>query len=101
MAAQSAHYESFAWQLTRQGIGQELRERYPVLQELPHRLVALANRLDATDAGEPRQMSQDTADDTPQEMPSGWLKTLDAIEGDHLLRACRKHLPGRTRRRAD
>jgi hypothetical protein len=96
MAAQSARYESFAWQLTRQGIGQQLRERYPVLQELPHRLVGLVNKLDAAD--EAGERPQDTGQDTPQETPSGWLKKLDAIEGDRLLRACRKHLAGHIRR---
>lgn len=106
MAAQSAHYEPFAWQLTRQGIGHELRERYPVLQELPRRLVTLVSKLDAATAGErpqamQRGMQQDAAEDTPQAMPSGWLKKLDAFEGDRLLRACRKNLAGSTRRRGE
>jgi hypothetical protein len=37
MSSQHAHYEPFAWWLTRQGIGQDLRERNPALQELPPR----------------------------------------------------------------
>jgi len=105
MAAQSAHYEPFAWQLTRQGIGHELRE-YPVLQELPRRLATLVNKLDAATAGERPQtmqqgMQQDAAEDTPQAMPSGWLKKLDAIEGDRLLRVCRKNLAGSNRGRGE
>jgi hypothetical protein len=32
-------YEPFAWWLTRERIGQDLRERYGVAQELPPRLL--------------------------------------------------------------
>jgi hypothetical protein len=36
---------------------------------------------------------------SPQEMPSGWLSKLDAMdEGDQLLRARKKRLTARTRR---
>jgi hypothetical protein len=33
----------------------------------------------------------------PQEAPRNWLRKLVAIEGDQLLRACRKHLESGTR----
>ena len=42
-------YESFAWWLTRQQIGQDLRERYAVAQELPPHLLALVKELDEGD----------------------------------------------------
>ena len=87
MSMQRAHYEPFAWWLTRERIGQDLRERYPALQELPPRLLALVRKLDAP----PGNQSQ-------QEMPSDWLSKLDALEGDQLLRACKKRLTPRTRR---
>ena len=42
-------YEPFAWWLTRERIGQDLRERYSVAQELPPRLLALVRKLDAVE----------------------------------------------------
>ena len=39
-------YEPFAWWLARERIGQDLRERYAVAQELPPRLLALVKELD-------------------------------------------------------
>jgi len=45
-------YEPFAWWLTRQQIGRDLRERYAVAQELPPRLLALVRKLDAVE-GDP------------------------------------------------
>jgi hypothetical protein len=42
-------YEPFAWWLTRQQIGQDLRERYAVAQELPPHLLALVKELDEGD----------------------------------------------------
>jgi hypothetical protein len=66
MATQRAHYEPFAWWLTRERIGQDLRERYPALEELPPRLLTL-------------------------------FRNLDSVEGNQLLRACRKRLESRIR----
>ena len=86
MSTQRAHFEPFAWWLARERIGQDLRERYPALQEVPSRLLALVEKLDAS------QSNQST-----QEMPSDWLSKLDAIEGDQLLRACKKRMTARTR----
>ena len=48
---QQYEYEPFAWWLTREGIGQDLRERYAVAQELPPRLLALFRKLDAVEVG--------------------------------------------------
>jgi hypothetical protein len=79
MSMQRAQYEPFAWWLARERIGQELRERYPAFQELPPRLLALVRKLDASQ------------DQLTQDMPSGWLRKLDAMEGGQLLRACKKH----------
>jgi hypothetical protein len=45
-------YEPLAWWLTRERIGQDLRERYLVAQELPPRLLALVRKLDAVE-GDP------------------------------------------------
>jgi len=45
-------YEPFAWWLTRERIGRDLRERYVVAQELPPRLLALVRKLDAVE-GDP------------------------------------------------
>jgi hypothetical protein len=49
MAKQCAQYEyePFAWWLARERIGQDLRDRYVVAQELPPRLLALVRKLDA------------------------------------------------------
>jgi hypothetical protein len=55
MSTQRAHYEPFAWWLTRERIGQDLRERYPALQELPSRLLALVEKLDASQSNQPAQ----------------------------------------------
>jgi hypothetical protein len=88
MSRQRVHYEPFAWWLTRERIGHDLRERYPALQELPSRLLALVEKLGASQGNQ-----------SPQEMPSGWLSKLDAMdEGDQLLRARKKRLTARTRR---
>ena len=51
MAKENAQceYEPFAWWLTREQIGRDLRERYAVAQELPPRLLALVRKLDAVE----------------------------------------------------
>jgi hypothetical protein len=81
MAMVRAHYEPFAWWLTRERIGQDLRERYPALEELPPRLLTLARKFNAAEGHQ-----------TPQKTSPNWLRKLDAIEGNRLWRACRKHL---------
>ncbi len=62
----------FAWWLTRERIGQDLREHYAVPQEMSPRLLACIRNLSA---GAPSLLSK-----------------LDAIEGNQLLRACRTRL---------
>ena len=51
MAKETAQYECepFAWWLTREQIGRDLRERYAVAQELPPHLLALLKKLDAVE----------------------------------------------------
>ena len=53
MAKENAQYEyePFAWWLTRERIGQDLRERYAMAEELPPRLLALFRKLDAVEVG--------------------------------------------------
>ena len=70
----------------RERIGQDLRQRYLLPEELPPRLLRLAKKLDAV-----------LGNQLPQEAPRNWLRKLDAIEGDQLLRACRKRLESGTR----
>ena len=55
MAKENAQYEyePFAWWLAREQIGQDLRERYAVAQELPPRLIALYRKLDAVEDSQP------------------------------------------------
>jgi hypothetical protein len=74
MATQRAQYEPFAWWLARERIGQDLRERYQVLEELPPQVLAAVRKLKAVEAS------------------SGLLGKLDLIEGNQLLRACRQRL---------
>ena len=56
MAKERAQYEheAFAWWLARERIGQVLRERYSVDQELPPHLLALVRKLDEIE-GNPSQ----------------------------------------------
>jgi len=78
MAAHGATYEPFAWWLARERIGQGLRERYPVLQDLPDGLLTLVQRL---------------ANNESARQPSyTWLQKLDLVEGNQLLRRCRRRL---------
>ena len=78
MAAHGANYEPFAWWLAREGIGRGLRERYPMLQELPDRLLILVEKL--------------ANSEPPRQTPATWLRKLDAVEGDQLLRRYRERL---------
>jgi hypothetical protein len=76
-----SEYEPFAWWLTRERIGQSLRERYAMFQEMPPRLLARVRQLG--DAVEGDQVREGSSPDTPS-----LLSKLDAIEGHQLLRAC-------------
>jgi len=51
MAKENARYEYEPF--TRERIGQDLRERYAVAQELPPRLLALFRKLDAVEDSQP------------------------------------------------
>jgi hypothetical protein len=86
MATLRADYEPFSWWLTRERIGPVLRQRYSLPEELPPQLLSLAKKLDAV-----------LGNQLPQEAPRNWLRKLDAIEGDQLLRTCRKRLASGTR----
>src|SRR5215471_12475814 len=50
MMSGRAHYEPFAWWLTREQIGRCLREQYRVSKRLPPKLLALASKLDSAAA---------------------------------------------------
>ena len=80
-----AAFEPFAWWLTRECIGQDLREHYAVPQEMPPRLLAHVRQL--SDAVEGDQLGEISSPDAPS-----LLSKLDAIEGNQLLRACRTRL---------
>ena len=71
METQSAPYEPFAWWLTRNQIGQDLRKLYEVPKELPPKLFALVRKLDVVE-GSPHSRTL--------------LKKLDVIEGKCLRR---------------
>ena len=75
----------FDWWLTRELIGQDLRRRYTVPQEMPPRLLACVRKFgDAVEGGQFNEALSPSA-------PS-LLGILDAIEGKQLLRACRTRL---------
>jgi hypothetical protein len=84
MGTQSARYEPVAWWLARERIGADLREYYAASQELPSQIRALVKRLG--DAIEGNRFREKSSPDAPP------LSKLDAIEGNQLLRACRKRL---------
>jgi hypothetical protein len=76
MVTLRADYEPFAC----------VRERYSSPEELPAQLLKHAEKLDAV-----------VGNQLPQEAQLDWLRKLDAVEGDQLLRACRKRLESGTR----
>ena len=65
-------YEGLTWSSVRELIGQGLRERYQVPNELPTKLLALIRKLDAIENKSPS---------TPT-----LIATLDAVEGYYLRR---------------
>jgi hypothetical protein len=80
-----AEYEPFAWWLTRERLGQDLRALYAAPEEVPPRLLACVRKLG--DAIEGDQFREELSPDAPS-----LLSKLDAIEGSQLLRACRTRL---------
>ena len=85
MGMRRADFEPFAWWLARERIGTDLREYYAASRELPSQILALIERLG--DAVEGEQFREESSSDAPS-----LLSKLDAIEGNQLLRACRKRL---------
>jgi hypothetical protein len=49
MQPNNSPYEVSAWVLTRERIGQSLRERYQVAKELPRSLLTVVKKLDAVE----------------------------------------------------
>jgi hypothetical protein len=88
MATQRAYYEPFAWWLARERIGQDLRERYPVMRDLPVDLLTLVDTLARSESSQ-----KPTSTTSPT-----LLGKIDSIEGAQLLRACRNRLRERHRR---
>jgi hypothetical protein len=66
-----------AWSLTKERIGQGLCDLYSMPQDLPARLLILVEKL----AGE-----------SPKLIFYRWIRKLDAVEGNLLLRGFRKPL---------
>jgi hypothetical protein len=85
MGMQRADFEPFAWWLARERIGTDLRDHYAASRDLPSQILALVERLG--DAVEGDEFREESSPDAPS-----LLSKLDAIEGDHLLRACRTRL---------
>ena len=74
MGTQSAPYEPYAWWLTRNHIGQDLRKLYEVPRQLPPKLLALVRKLDVVEGNQLSPHSRTL------------LKKLDVIEGKYLCR---------------
>jgi hypothetical protein len=72
MATQCTQFELEAWSLTREAIGQALRKRYAVPCEPPHLLVVIS-KLQAVG-------------NNPSSRLGKFVRQLDAIEGNQLLR---------------
>jgi hypothetical protein len=79
MQPNSSPYEVSAWVLTRERIGQSLREHYQVAKELPPALLTLVGKLDAPE-GNPQ-----VAEELPRSLLT-LVRKLDALEGNLLLR---------------
>ena len=65
-------YEGLTWWFVRERIGQGLKERYKVPDELPTKLLALIRKLEAIENQSPRTRAL--------------IGTLDAVEGYYLRR---------------
>jgi hypothetical protein len=80
MGMQRADFEPFAWWLSRERIGTDLRDRYAASRELLSRILM-------GDVVEGDQFREGSSPGSPL-----LLSKLDAIEGNQLLRACRTRL---------
>jgi hypothetical protein len=65
-------HKALTWWFVMARIGQDIRERYQVPNELPAKLLALVRKLDAIESKSPRTRPL--------------IGTLDAIEGNYLKR---------------
>jgi hypothetical protein len=79
MQPNNSPYEVSAWVLTRERIGQSLRERYQVAKELPPALLTLVGKLDALES------NLQVAKELPLSLPT-LVRKLDSLEGNLLLR---------------
>jgi hypothetical protein len=82
MLPESSPYEAFAWALTRERIGQSLREHYQVPTELPPALLTLVRKLDV-------ESNLQIAKELPLSLLT-LVRILDALEGNLLLRRMRE-----------
>jgi hypothetical protein len=88
MQPNNSPYEVSAWVLTRERIGQSLRERYQVTTELPPALLTLVGKLDALEG------NLQVAKELPRSLLT-LVKKLDAVEGNLLLRRIQEAPAGR------
>ena len=79
MQLNNSPFEVSAWVLTRERIGQSLRERYQVAKELPPALLTLVGKLDALES------NLQIAEELPRSLLT-LVRKLDALEGNLLLR---------------
>jgi hypothetical protein len=79
MQPNNSPYEAFAWVLTRDRIGQSLREHCQVPTELPPALLTLVGKLDAVES------NLQLAKELPLRLLT-LVSKLDALEGNPLLR---------------
>ena len=101
MQPNNSPYEVSAWVLTRERIGQSLRERYQVTTELPPALLALVGKLDALERNLQVAKLQVAKLQVAKELPRSLLtlvKKLDAVEGNMLLRRIQEAPAGRRRK---
>jgi hypothetical protein len=93
MQPNNSPYEVSAWVLTRERIGQSLRERYQVTTGLPPALLTLVGKLDALE-GNLRVSKLQVAKELPRSLLT-LVKKLDAVEGNLLLRRIQEAPAGR------
>jgi hypothetical protein len=79
MQPNTSPYEVSAWVLTRERIGQSLRERYQVSTELPPALLTLVGKLDSLEG------NLQATKELPLSLPT-LVRKLDSLEGNLLLR---------------
>jgi len=93
MQPNNSPYEVSAWLLTRERIGQSLRERYQVTSELPRSLLTLVEKLDALE-GNLQVANLQVTTELPRSLLT-LVRKLDAVEGKMLLRRIQQAPAGR------